>query len=199
MNPTPYNPSRDQEGACGDPTLAKSLATFDGRTLTPTPTNKTTETFTTRVPSKNQNGEGRPRSVCDIYGLCVAEGFVPGYNPEACQTLNSKQCIQDLSSNLTVINQYSSNIRDQNTQVNQMYHTLNTKMNDQYPQLANLVNNTPMYNMINDDGTITTDDRSLLGAMIADTKQRMMEENNMYIFANIALATALLGFLTFSP
>lgn len=195
MNPTPYNPARDQEGACGDPTLAKSLATFDGRTLSPSPTPfKTTESFTSRPTPK-----GRPNSVCDIYGLCVAEGFVPGYNPEACQTLNSKTCIADLSANLHAINQYSSNIRDQNTQVNQMYHTLNTKMNDQYPQLANLVNNTPMYNVINDDGTITTDDRSLLGAMIADTKHRMMEENNMYIFANIAAATAVLGFLTFSP
>ena len=201
MNPTPYNPSRDQEGACGDPTLAKSLATFDGKTLPPNPS-KTTESFTSRPTPKgrpNSVSNSVSNSVCDIYGLCVAEGFVPGYNPQACQTLNSKECIADLSANLNAINQYSSNIRDQNTQVNQMYHTLNTKMNDQYPQLANLVNNTPMYNVINDDGTITTDDRSLLGAMIADTKHRMMEENNMYIFANIAAATALLGFLTFSP
>jgi len=199
MNPTPYNPTRDQEGACGDPILAKSLATFDGRTLSPSPTPfKTTESFTSR-PTPNGRSNPNPNSVCDIYGLCVAEGFVPGYNPEACQTLNSKTCIADLSANLHAINQYSSNIRDQNTQINQMYHTLNTKMNDQYPQLANLVNNTPMYNVINDDGTITTDDRSLLGAMIADTKHRMMEENNMYIFANIAAATAVLGFLTFSP
>jgi hypothetical protein len=53
--------------------------------------------------------------------------------------------------------------------------------------------------MIDKNGNLLNNDNSLLGVMIADTKNRMISQNNMYIFANIALATTIIGFLTFIP
>ena len=127
------------------------------------------------------------------------ESFVPGYNPKACQTLNSKQCLQDICGNLVAINQYSSNIQSQNTKINQMYHGLNDKIYNQYAKLSKSVNSNEKYDMIDANGNLLNNDKSLLGAMISDTKNRMISQNNMYIFANIALATTIIGFLTFVP
>jgi len=127
------------------------------------------------------------------------ESFVPGYNSNACQTLNSKQCLQDICGNLAAINKYSSNIQSQNTQINQMYLGLNDKIYNQYANLYKSVNSNEKYNMIDANGNLLNNDNSLLGAMITDTKNRMISQNNMYIFANIALATTIIGFLTFVP
>ena len=127
------------------------------------------------------------------------EAFVPGYNSNACQTLNSKQCLQDICGNLAAINKYSSTIQSQNTQIDQMYRGLNNKIYNQYANLSKSVNSNEKYDMIDANGNLLNNDNSLLGAMIADTKNRMISQNNMYIFANIALATTIIGFLTFIP
>ena len=143
-------------------------------------------TISTSMGKFDGNGQGK-------------EAFVPGYNSKACQTLNSKQCLQDICGNLAAINKYSSNIQSQNTQINQMYHGLNDKIYNQYANLSKSVNSNEKYDMIDANGNLLNNDKSLLGAMISDTKDRMISQNNMYIFANIALATTIIGFLTFIP
>ena len=184
-NLNPYNPLPNKEGACGDPTISANMGKFDGKTQT-----RMTEGQEGLVGMSGATQERRHQE---------QEGFVPGYNSNACQTLNSKQCLQDICGNLAAINKYSSTIQSQNTQINQMYQGLNDKIYNQYANLSKSVNSNEKYDMIDANGNLLNNDNSLLGAMIADTKNRMISQNNMYIFANIALATTIIGFLTFIP
>jgi hypothetical protein len=173
VNMTPYQPSRDQEGACGDPTIAKNLKAFQGSSIK--------EPYRARDIRK------------DI------EPFVPGYNDTACRSLDSKQCIQDLTNNIKAISDYSDTIKNSNTQINEMYHKIGAKIGGEYQTLYKTVNENPKYDAIDSNGNILSNQKSLLGAMIQDTKDRMLSENNIYIFANLALATSIVAFLAFSP
>jgi hypothetical protein len=178
-NMAAYNPTRDQEGACGDPTISKNLQIFNGK-----------ETFRAeriKEPYKERMFDGK------------LESFVPGYNANACQSLDSKQCVKELQDNINAINNYSATIKDTNNQINQNYQKLNDKINNQYTKLHNTVNNNPNYDAIDENGNLLSDKNSLLGAMVDDTKNRMLTQNNIYIFANLAAATALVAFLAMSP
>lgn len=170
VNMTPYTPTRDKEGACGDPTISKNLNIFQGK-----------EPYRAREISS------------------VLEPFVPGYKENACQTLDSSQCVQELTSNIRAISDYSVNIRNDNTKIDELYHKLNNKIGVEYQRLRKQVNENPNYDAIDANGNLLSNKNSMLGAMIQDTKDRMLSENNAYIFANLALATSIVAFLAFTP
>ena len=127
------------------------------------------------------------------------EGFVQGYKADACQTGNSQECIRDISANLAAINAQSATIQNNNTKINQQFHSINDKVYGEYARLYNKVNNNPNYDMANPDGALLNQEHTLLNGMIEDTRNNMISQNTYYIFANIVVTGALLGLLTMIP
>jgi hypothetical protein len=127
------------------------------------------------------------------------EGFVQGYKADACQTGNSQDCIRDISANLAAINAQSATIQNNNTKINQQFHSINDKVYGEYTRLYNKVNNNSNYDMANPNGALLNQEHTLLNGMIEDTRNNMISQNTFYIFANIAVTGALLGLLTMIP
>ena len=169
-----YDPESSKEGACGDPNISQNLAIFNGKAAA---------------------------QVVSLGNLSVPslEGFVQGYKADACQTGNSQECIRDISANLAAINAQSATIQNNNTKINQQFHSINDKVYGEYTRLYNKVNNNSNYDMASPSGALLNQEHTLLNGMIEDTRNNMISQNTYYIFANIVVTGALLGLLTMIP
>ena len=181
-----YNPIPSQEGPCGIPSIAQSINTFSEFTQT---------SPVTSSPLKSVVGGFQPPDK-------GPEGFVSGFDSSACQSMDEKQCVRSMQSNVNAINEAHRASTLNNIEVNQVYNTLNSTINSQFAPLYNKVNNNPQYNSIDQDGTLTQDKNSrktLLNGMIEDTKDNLIRQNTNYILINICAAIFLVGFFTFVP
>jgi GLEYA domain len=145
---------------------------------------------------------------CGVPGIyqsigAFTESFaVSGFDMNACQSLDEKQCLRSMKSNADALNQAYQSSQTNNSQINDNYLNLTNKLNTQFVPIYNKINNNPQYDSISKDGTLTQNQngrKSLLNGMIEDTKMSLIQQNTNYIIANICAAIFLVGIFAFVP
>jgi hypothetical protein len=204
-----YDPNPSSEGACGVDSIAKNLNLFEYGSMNPPASASLKEGFAsgaggaTTTPGVISGTKETPIGLSEITNTSTTTApFVPGFNPNICNSLNKQACLNDMQSNLTVLNSYYDTVnRSQNQEIFKNYSNLQKQIYTDFIKKYNEINANPEYDAIDSAGVLLDKkhEKSLLSGMIYDIKQNMMNENTRNILINLLSASVFVAILALAP